>query len=57
MTIKEIRKGAPDETATHYSETPMEIIYLKKYKGAWQVYAFGGWFHYEQEPCEEIKPL
>ena len=46
------------EGATHYSETPMEIIFLKEsYKYGWKCYAFGEWNPYLSEVDEEIKPL
>lgn len=57
MNIEEIRKNAP-EGATHYSETPMEYIFLKEsYKYGWYCYAFGAWHPYDVEDDEEIKPL
>ena len=57
MNIEQIRKEAP-EGATHYSETPMEIIFLKEsYKYGWKCYMFGEWHPYLSEVDEEIKPL
>ena len=57
MNIEEIRKEAP-EGATHYSETPVEIIFLKEsYKYGWKCYAFGEWHPYDESQDEEIKPL
>lgn len=56
MNLDQIKDNAP-EGATHYSETPMEYIFIKQYKGMWQCYAFGEWWHYVQEENEEIKPL
>ena len=57
MNIEQIRKEAP-EGATHYSETPIEIIFLREldnYK--LECYAFGEWHPYSSELDEEIKPL
>lgn len=46
------------EGATHYSETPMERIYLKEsYKYGWKCYVFGAWHPYDAEDNEDIKPL
>lgn len=46
------------EGATHYSETPMERIYLKEsYKYGWKCYVFGAWRPYDAEDNEDIKPL
>lgn len=56
MTPQQIKDAAP-EGATHYSETPMEYIYLRTYNTLWQCYAFGEWWHYDVINGEEIKPL
>lgn len=56
MSIEEIRKGAPDETATHYSEA-CEVIYLRRHKGVWNCWVFDGWFLYALEDDEDIKTL
>lgn len=57
MNIEQIRKESP-EGATLYSETPMEIIFLKgSYKYGWKCYVFGEWHPYLSEVDEEIKPL
>lgn len=55
MNIEEIRKGAP-KGATHYSDD-FEVVYLRMYKGVWNCWVFDGWFLYQNEDDEEIKPL
>lgn len=42
--------------ATHYTDTPMEHIYLRDING-WQCYIFGEWHSYVLEDGEIVKPL
>lgn len=57
MTEQEIRDNKPNDTATHYSDIGIDIIYLRWMIDEWECFAFGSWQPYIAEDDEIIKPL
>jgi len=59
MTTEEIRKGAPDEAASHYHELSEFIVYLKGETGYWYWWNpfFEEWLPDSTADTYNIKPL